>query len=264
MWRIWRKRLSRSLKYALKGHAIAVSPRLYWWWRQQSHGVREPEISFVPWLASSAKIAVDVGANFGLWTWHLQEQYGHCHAFEPIPRLCEVLRQAFRHRPCRVSVHAVALSDRHDRVRLRIPRLAIGRSTIDPYNVLEGVSQGNSDILEIDVECRPLDSYLLQDVGFMKIDVEGHELEVLRGACDTIARCLPSLLVETEERHRPGTVAAVWEYLRAFDYRRVVWSDGQLTPMKEGDATPPRNFFFLQPSVADAVAARVRHQERST
>jgi hypothetical protein len=51
---------------------------------------------------------------------------------------------------------------------------------------------------EIVVPVMPLDDLELTDVGLLKVDVEGHELAVLRGAVETITRCRPSLVVEVE------------------------------------------------------------------
>jgi FkbM family methyltransferase len=46
------------------------------------------------------------------------------------------------------------------------------------------------------VEIRSLDSYNVESVDFLKIDVEGFELEVLKGGIDTLQRCRPIILVE--------------------------------------------------------------------
>ena len=132
---------------------------------------------------------------------------------------------------------------------MRIPPHALGRSTIEAANPLHRMV----DTRDLAVSCKPLDSYGLKDVGFLKIDVEGHELEVLRGAKETLCRSLPSLLVEAEERHRAGTVAAVWGYLRPWGYRRMILQGSRLVELTEGRGILPRNFFFFQPEVAAAV-----------
>ena len=63
----------------------------------------------------------------------------------------------------------------------------------------------------------------LDDVGLtggtaIKVDVEGAELEVLRGAWLTLRTCRPCLSVEIEERHRAGSTRAVPEVLRELGY----------------------------------------------
>ena len=54
-----------------------------------------------------------------------------------------------------------------------------------------------------------LDSLSIDNVGFMKIDVEGHEESVIIGAEQTIRRCRPILLIEAENRHREGAVQKI-------------------------------------------------------
>jgi hypothetical protein len=52
----------------------------------------------------------------------------------------------------------------------------------------------------------------------VKLDAEGAEYEVLRGARETLARCRPVLSVEIEERHRPGSTYAVPAFLDGLGY----------------------------------------------
>ena len=69
-----------------------------------------------------------------------------------------------------------------------------------------------------DVELRTLDSYGLEDVAFIKIDVEGHEEAVLAGAGETLSRSKPVLLIEIEERHNPGGLDRIANRLSELDY----------------------------------------------
>jgi hypothetical protein len=46
------------------------------------------------------------------------------------------------------------------------------------------------------VEVRPIDEFAVTDLDFMKVDVEGHEVEVLQGALETIKQCRPALFIE--------------------------------------------------------------------
>jgi hypothetical protein len=54
-----------------------------------------------------------------------------------------------------------------------------------------------------------LDSMATDSVGFIKVDVEGYEEEVIDGACQVIGRDHPVLLIEIEERHRPGALPRI-------------------------------------------------------
>jgi len=88
-----------------------------------------------------------------------------------------------------------------------------------PANVLGDADGGG--VQSIDVPVKRLDDLHLDDVGLVKIDVEGHELAVLRGAADTLTRNRPAVLVEAveaEERHHPNAVAAITELLTGLGY----------------------------------------------
>ena len=81
----------------------------------------------------------------------------------------------------------------------------------------------------------PLDGLALDDVSAMKIDVEGAEQEVLRGALDTLRRCHPVLSIEIEERHRAGSTRDVPELLRTLGYRGFFEFWGEWRPIETLD-----------------------------
>ena len=178
----------------------------------------EPELEMLPDLVRRDRWAVDVGAADGVYTWHLARLAVGCVAFEPNPVSAERVRK----RVPGADVRAVALSRADGKTRLRIPLtdgvISPGLATVEAANPL---GSGN-DAIEIDVPMRRLDSLRLPRVGFMKIDVEGHELAVLQGAEVLIKRDRPTLLIEVEDRHRPQARASVINWLGARGYSRPV------------------------------------------
>ncbi|MES2712176.1 MAG: FkbM family methyltransferase, partial [Pseudomonadota bacterium] len=81
------------------------------------------------------------------------------------------------------------------------------------------------------VPVRPLDSMGLTDLTHVKLDCEGAEYEVLRGARETLVRCRPFLTIEIEERHRVGSTWAVPAFLDALGYETYFELDGTWQPM---------------------------------
>jgi hypothetical protein len=84
----------------------------------------------------------------------------------------------------------------------------------------------------------------------MKIDVEGHELEVLKGAAGLVEQDKPVLLIEIEERHCPGNLKEVPKWLARFGYLLWVLDDKGTTLVEvAGVADAARaginNFWFL-------------------
>jgi hypothetical protein len=147
-----------------------------------------------------------------------------------------------------VQIHHAALSDRAGTTRITMPQLQPGYSTIEPDNNLDGKVNTAYPLLEFEVETRTLDSFSIDDVAVIKIDVEGHEENVLCGARETIDRCRPVLVVETEERHKRGAVAAVSEFARDCGYHRFFLHDRALRCGEELCPTAHahvRNLVFL-------------------
>ena len=210
----------------------------------------EAELHLLPQLCSRNLWSIDVGANNGVYTWHLARLSAGVTAFEPQAEHAPFLARAFGRR---ATIEQVALSDAPGEALLRIPleRHADGRATIEPQNTL-----ARSVSRQCTVPRRCLDSYDLPPVGLIKIDVEGHELAVLRGAVSLLARDRPHLLIEAEERHRPGALESVCGFLSPYGYRPHVCQDGGLRALDAGAlvrATAPAqgvNFVFPAPGRA--------------
>jgi FkbM family methyltransferase len=134
------------------------------------------------------RVAVDVGAHVGLWARELEQKFVTVHAFEPVPANLACL--ALNTGP-RVHVNPVALGDgSSDRATLR----QIRAGNTGTWSVV-GLGAG-----PLVVESRTLDSYQLDAVDFLKVDVECSELAILRGAIDTIERCHPVVCVELRDQ----------------------------------------------------------------
>lgn len=175
-------------------------------------------------LVPRSRNAVDVGANRGIYTYWMGKRAVCVDAFEPQPALASYIRSA---RLRNVRVHETALSDHAGIAKLLVPgddglaRLA-SSDTTDTVSAAAEAQLGVSTSLG--VQTRTLDSYNLIDVGFLKIDAEGHELAVLRGANETIMGSRPVVFVESEARHAPGAPANVIELmLDRYGYGRAAF-----------------------------------------
>jgi FkbM family methyltransferase len=168
---------------------------------------------------------VDIGAHDGLLTIPLARLPGsRVLAFEPLPsafsRLKAALRAAFGEEAAHVVCHHLALGDHGGSITLAMP-------------VLDGVAQeqwastakdyaphvsARVAVERFTVPMCRLDDFALADVTAIKLDAEGAEYEILRGARKTLLRCRPVLTLEVEERHRAGSTYAVPAYLDALGY----------------------------------------------
>lgn len=189
----------------------------------------EREIHLLPDLVDPARAALDIGANKGVWAWLMARCTATVHAFEPNPKLLAELRRNVRGR---ATVHGIALSDRSGTAELRIPRTEKGYSN-QGSSLSEAKVKG--DFLAYPVTAQRLDDLDLGPVGFIKIDVEGHELAVLEGARATIARDKPTMVIEMEEKHTGRPIEEMIAAVEAMGYRAHALIGGKLTPVAEID-----------------------------
>ena len=178
--------------------------------------------------------SIDVGANVGVHTYFLARWSRRVHAFEPNPRLAEYLRRATSRK---VNVIATALSDSTGVAKLSIPRLHGVEA--DPYASLEPrvaslrASEFEEAVDEVEVRTAPLDSLGMTEIGFIKIDVEGHELAVLRGARETLERDHPTLLIELDQRYLERPLEQVVHEISSLGYDGFFILDRELRPIVE-------------------------------
>lgn len=184
--------------------------------------------------------AVDVGANKGSYTWWMRLAVGgsgRVLAIEPQPELAAYLRAA-----CgglgwdNVEIVEAAASDRAGRATLRVPGAGVS-----PGASLEPGPAGGGDAREIACETVRLDDLVREAgvgrVALVKVDVEGHELAVFRGAERILERDRPALLFECEARHLGGrSPAEVFEFLAARGYEGCFFSPAGPRPIAEFDA----------------------------
>lgn len=218
----------------------------------------EAEIALLPALCDRNRVSFDVGANWGQYTGALPHISAGVIACEPVPELAAFLRRAFRGI---VRVEQVALSNRRGTAKLIIgPEW--GESSL--HNAETVASRG------VVVPVDTLDCLAASPVGFIKVDVEGHEEEVIEGALQVIARDRPVLILEIEERHRPGGLSRMLARLGALGYEAFFLHDdavhdvaafslarhqdpAHVYPASEGGAVKPgecyiNNFIFIHHS----------------
>lgn len=253
---------------------LRIAPALYHRFPRLAHHVLrvvranyEREMELLDVLCDPARTGIDIGAKVGMYTYRIRERCRDVVAFEPVPLFNRMLVQVFD--GSRARIEPYALSSRRGRATLRMPYRAdggaeFGRSTIEPANRLAHHAIDHSG--ELDVETRTLDEYALQDVGFIKIDVEGHEVAVLEGAEETLAASRPNMLIECNDDHQPGGAAKLARCLGDHGYEGFFPFGGQLAPVERYDHAEHwqrhgiENFICIhrsRPDVRHAVDARL-------
>jgi FkbM family methyltransferase len=141
--------------------------------------------------------ALDIGAHVGLWSLYLADHFTRLHAFEPVPDHVKCYRKNMAYyldaaKP-HVTLHQVALGSEEGKAKMATTPDNTGNARIAGYARMAG--EGD---LAVDVE--RLDDYVFEAVNFVKVDVEGFELEVIKGGAKLIQAQKPVLVIE----QKPG------------------------------------------------------------
>lgn len=182
----------------------------------------EMEINVIKQLCNPGKISLDIGANRGVFTIFMSQYSSHVYCFEPIPWLCELLKEKFKGQ--NVSVRNYALGNENREKILNIP--IDGVEKIDTRSsFIEDIFNDNilgikvTEFQKLAVKVRKLDDLKINDIGFMKIDVEGFECEVIKGGKETIEREKPNIYIEIEQRyHKYRRIEDIFKYIESLGY----------------------------------------------
>ncbi|MFO1491407.1 MAG: FkbM family methyltransferase [Kiritimatiellia bacterium] len=181
--------------------------------------------------------AVDAGANIGYISRLLADLVGpsgRLHSFEPVRETREILAHCMRTLGYgQVTVHAAGVSDHSGLARVSVPDYAGGGRNYYESAVTRDGSGGEEVSLVTLDECLAGET---RPVRFIKIDVEGHELEAVRGARALIARWRPALLIEIQgDPSAPaGAARELFDLLRGSDYLPFLWRNGDTVPWRPG------------------------------
>jgi FkbM family methyltransferase len=240
MTALWRRLQIRRTVSRLTP-ARARLPLTFWWRRFRK--TIEPEAGYLLGQRWQRGCAIDVGANEGLYSYVLAKLFDRVEAFEPN----EAASAGLRDYDCpKISLHRVALSRSEGERAFHVPILAHGVVNLGWGSLERETLPPSENVTTQIVQTKILDSYDFQNVVFIKIDVEGHELQVLEGATETIARCRPVILLEIKATARP----AVFSFLKDRQFELFYLLRGKLTAGFDGGTATPasQENFFAVPS----------------
>ena len=141
--------------------------------------VRKKSLEFV----SDYGVAVDIGANVGLWSRDLAIKFARVIAIEPVVEFQECLR---RNVPMEnIEIWPIALGTEDTTIDMIITEGNTGHSHINKDSVGSGK-----------VEMKRLDNCIFDRIDYMKIDCEGYEMQILKGGENIIRTHEPVIVVE--------------------------------------------------------------------
>jgi FkbM family methyltransferase len=187
------------------------------------------ESEFIKRNLKKGELFIDVGTFVDGWHSLLAATMGaRVVAFEPAPEYAQRFKKQVELNDLAIKIETVALSDRN------------GRATFYDAGGASSFSKDHGELIHntfaskaITVTTKTLDSYELKPA-MVKIDVEGFEMRVLRGARKTLAKYKPTLIMELEEgflREAGSSEKEVLSFLVSLGYSFWMFSrDGKLIP----------------------------------
>jgi FkbM family methyltransferase len=235
----------------------------------------EPELDLIPFAVQPGETALDLGANFGLYCYHLAKvlgRSGRIYAFEPVPFTFETLRVVAKLLGFRnVTLFEKGCAEEAGRISFEVPvqtsgAFAAGQAYIGGRrDDREGKEQQVrwAGTRQVVCEVVKLDDFLpeVESLSLIKCDIEGAELLAFRGAEKMIAKHLPSVICEINPWFLEGFGIRLDELLAFFSeqgyqlyhYRNEEGRE-MLKPV-EADQVVEDNYIFIHPSRLERFAS---------
>lgn len=222
--------------------------------RQWVHQPHEDDFKALSYFrCSSTNLFLDVGANRGeaIQSILMMRPDASVIAFEPNHYLTEKIRKVYKNDP-RVEIRDFGLGSADGSFRLFVPfynnfmfdglaSFKERRARNWLVNRMYGFNSKKLEVKKVVCQVKRLDDLDLAPC-FIKIDVQGFEYEVLRGAANTLSKCKPVVLMETP-------AAEELDFLSSLGYEAFCHRKSRLYP-----GTAGQNVFFLHPESPVAVS----------
>ena len=215
----------------------------------------EREYYYLPKLfktfSNKGSTAVDIGANIGVYSYLMSSYFKQVHSFEPINEMylrCSGLKE-------NIQVRNIALSDEKCEKTIHVP--IIGNRIIYGLSSLKNTF---SESKKYRVNVDKLDNFTdIKSVDFIKIDTEGFEDKVIKGAQKIISRDRPVIMIEIEKRHNQESFQYISQNMYGLSYKGFYLNEKKLkdissfsfdryqTVTSAGECIQPylNNFFFI-------------------
>ena len=246
-----RFKFNKKIEFFLKKNFL---PQSYLFKKRIKRSIKnndEKELQLVKEIIIPGTDTIDVGVYRGVYSYEMAKYSKIVHAFEPNPIIFKDIKLNLSKIIKNISFYGYALSDHENTSILKVPirnknfdrnnyeeYFQMGKATIHKENKME-------DIETFEVKSKKLDSFSFSNkISFIKVDVEGHELAVIRGAENTIKKNKPILLVEIEERHSQKKVSETLDYINSLGYISYFYENELLKTSSLDNLNLYNNFIF--------------------
>jgi len=213
----------------------------------------EPDFKVLKSIIKEGDKVIDIGSNIGAYTKFLSglvSENGLVLSIEPIPETFEILKSCVKRLKLNnVQLLNYAISSNGGKSRMQVPKYDFGG-----YNFYQARLINNDNLEDsfnyFTVTMKTLDSlisYVDTKFSFIKCDVEGHELSVIKGSQNIISKFKPIWLIEvTSDPDESDSPASELFHIMLRHGYVVYWFDGEkLRQRQKGDRST--NYFFITP-----------------
>ena len=211
----------------------------------------EKELQLLKKIIIPETDTIDIGVYRGVYSYEMAKYSKMVHAFEPNPIIFKDIELNLSKIIKNINLYNFALSDKENKVLLKVPirnknydksnyeeYFQMGRATIHEQNAM-------GDIETFEIKSTKLDNFTFSNrISFIKIDVEGHEMSVIKGAENTIKQYKPTLLVEIEEKHSKQKVLESINYINSLGYESFFYDNELKSTNNLNNLNMYNNFIF--------------------
>ena len=220
-----RLRFNKQIEFFIKKYFLPESFLLK---RRLERSIRnkdENEIELLERFIKPGTDSIDVGVYRGVYSYEMSKYSKNVHSFEPNPIIFEYINKNLKKIINNIFLYNYALSNKNQVIDLKVPIrnekynrenfeefYELGRATIHQENTFKMYEK-------FQITSKKIDEFNFKNnISFIKIDVEGHELEVIKGGEEIISKNKPILLVEIEERYSQNKVSDTINYINKLGY----------------------------------------------
>ena len=198
----------------------------------------EPELLYLNQVLKKDSVFIDIGTNKGIYLYQAEKiiKTGKVYGFEPNKSLVNYIQPLFP----KVSLFTYAVSSQTGTSVLNIPKK--GNGLQDTRASLEALGD---EVEKIEIQTITLDDWAKQQnvskIDLVKIDVEGHEFDSVKGCVHILKDIKPIFIIEIELRHAKYAINEIFDFIKNFGYE-VFYFDRKTLSLQSFDVSQMVNF----------------------
>lgn len=188
----------------------------------------EPELLYIQQVLKPDSVFIDIGTNKGIYLYQAEKviKTGKVIGFEPNMSLVNYIKPLFP----KAEIYPFAVSSKSGTAVLNIPKK--GNGLQDTRASLEAMGE---DVEKVEIQMIALDEFAKEKqwskIDLIKIDVEGHEFDAVKGCENILKNIKPIFIIEIELRHAHYPIKDIFDFIISFGYEVFYFDRKTLKPV---------------------------------